>query len=360
MRIKELDGLRGIAVIAVIAQHYLDWLPITGSTNGWLGVDLFFVLSGFLISSILIKLRHEKHYFSTFYQRRALRIFPPYYLGVCTYLAVSLAVAEPGTLSLWAQYIFYYTSLFVGQPAQLDSEVIFPVKLGLAVLWSLSVEEIYYTIWAPVVRFTSIIGLSTILAAMIVIAPILRWWLHTPAFPELYTFYCRMDALALGSVIAILMYLRKEKEIRLERCLDLIATGMIVATLSLWIWLRGDRTSTLLCTLGISMADISMALSLFAILRKSGSQVWWMRGLRAKWLRSIGMVSYSLYLFHYPIGNVVHSWVATWGISRRGAAALQTILSVAVSLSVAYALWYALEKHILKWKDRHVPSPVHP
>src|SRR5579862_1986494 len=112
VRIKELDGLRGIAVLAVIDLHYLGWLPIAGSAYGWLGVDLFFVLSGFLITSILVGLRGKEHYFKVFYSRRALRIFPPYFLGLLVYLGVSFALGMPGTFRLWSQYVFYYTSLY--------------------------------------------------------------------------------------------------------------------------------------------------------------------------------------------------------------------------------------------------------
>ncbi len=362
MRIRELDGLRGIAVIAVVNRHYLGWLPITGSGYGWLGVDLFFVLSGFLITSILMKLRKEKGYFSIFYKRRALRIFPPYYLAIGIYLAFSIAANKPGTIILWAQYIFYYTSLFVGQPVQLDYEVIFPVKLGLAVLWSLSVEEIYYIVWAPVVRYISTTGLVIILTAAIVCAPLLRWWLHTPQYPETYTFYCRVDAIAIGSMVAILTDYRKGHEAawkHIEGLLRLPAMAMVAFTVALWIRLHGDRASLLLSTLGISMADLIFGLIVLLVVRGAGSAAWWIRGLRARWLCSIGMVSYSLYLFHEPIGSIVHGYVAGWPLSRHSAAILQTILSVIASLIVAYVLWYAMEYHILKWKDRNVPGYSH-
>jgi peptidoglycan/LPS O-acetylase OafA/YrhL len=363
MRIRELDGLRAIAVLAVLGHHYMSWLPITGSENGWLGVDLFFILSGFLITSILLQLRGKEHYFSTFYSRRALRIFPPYFLGIAIYLGVSLWMGKPGTLGLWMQYVFYYTSLQVGQPPALDYSVIWPVKLGLAVLWSLSVEELYYTLWAPVVRFTSHKGVIAVLAGMIAVAPLLRWWLHTPAYPETFTFYCRMDALAYGSVVALLMRARRNNPLYWQRWdtrFNAAAISVSLITLLLWIYLRGDRTNLLLATLGLSLADATFALIVFAILRQAGGSSWWLRALRASWLGSIGMVSYSLYLFHYPLGYLVGKWVATWGLSRHQAAVTQVLLSVLVSFAVAYGLWFGMESRILSWKDRHVPSPAHP
>jgi len=363
MRIRELDGLRGIAALAVVADHYMSWLPASGAQNGWLGVDLFFVLSGYLITSILISLRNQEHYFSVFYQRRALRIFPPYFLGIVVYLTASILVGKPGTLSLWSQYIFYYTSLYVGQPPELAYAVIMPVHLGLAVMWSLSVEELYYTFWAPIVRFTSQRGFTAILVAMIVAAPLLRWRLHTPLFPESYTFYCRMDALAYGSVVALLMREWRQGAsawTRWNKTFDRMAVALPICTILLWIYLRGDKSSLLLNTAGLVMADTSFALITFAVLRKSGSQAFWMRALRAKWLRSVGMVSYSLYLFHYPLGYFVNQWVATWGMSRHESAVVQVLLSLVVSFAVAYGLWYAMESPILNWKDRHVPSRAHP
>src|ERR1700722_2079449 len=105
MRIKELDGLRGIAVLAVVSEHYVGGLPWAGARNGWLGVDLFFVLSGYLITSILIDLREKERYFSVFYARRALRIFPPYFLGLAVYLVYALAQHEAATPGLWLRYL---------------------------------------------------------------------------------------------------------------------------------------------------------------------------------------------------------------------------------------------------------------
>jgi peptidoglycan/LPS O-acetylase OafA/YrhL len=137
MRIRELDGLRGLAVLAVINCHYFVWLPVLGSVYGWLGVDLFFVLSGFLITSILLGLRGRDHYFSIFYSRRVLRIFPPYYLGLLVYSVASLAMGMPGTFGLWSPYIFYYVSLYLHAPMPLHETpggVPLAVSFGLTVL----------------------------------------------------------------------------------------------------------------------------------------------------------------------------------------------------------------------------------
>jgi peptidoglycan/LPS O-acetylase OafA/YrhL len=366
MRIKELDGLRGIAVLAVLSDHYMSWLPAIGSQYGWLGVDLFFVLSGFLITSILLELRDKEHYFKVFYARRALRIFPPYFLGIFVYLFISFALNKPGTWELWLQYVFYYTSLFVGQPPQLHATppvIPFIVSLGLAVLWSLSVEEIYYTIWAPVVRYTTQKGFTAILVAMILSAPLLRWWLHTPQFPETYTFYCRMDGLAYGSVVALLIRDRRlapERWLTTDKWFDRASFIVLPVTAALWLITRGDKSNVLVVTLGLILADMSFALIAHALIRRSGGEQLWVRAFRARWLRSIGMVSYSLYLFHYPLRALSIDLVTRLHLSRHADAIASVLLGLALSLGVAYGLWYGMESRILLWKDRKVPSPAHP
>ena len=358
MRIKELDGLRGIAILMVVACHYLPWLPATGAQHGWLGVDLFFVLSGYLITTILVNLRGSERYFSVFYARRALRIFPIYYLAIFIYLAFSLTSVKPGTLRLWLSYLFYYTSLGVGQPPELGTSFLLAVQLGLAVLWSLSVEEIYYTIWAPIVRFTSQRVFSGILIGMIVIAPLLRWWLHTPDFPEVYIFYCRMDALAMGSMVSLLVLAQNAKSNgnRLDKVLGRVGVSVGLITLIFWMWLRGDRSKVLLTTVGICLVDVSFALFTYAVIRRTGTAEWWVRVLRTKWLRSVGTISYSLYVFHYPILEIVGMWISPLGLPRRVDAVVHVVVAFGVSMAVSYSLWYLLETHILKWKDRHVPS----
>jgi peptidoglycan/LPS O-acetylase OafA/YrhL len=366
MRIKELDGLRGIAVLAVISEHYLAWWPAVGSRYGWLGVDLFFVLSGFLITSILLELREKDRYFGVFYARRALRIFPPYFLGLAVYTAYSIEQGKPGTLGLWLRYIFYYSSLFVGQPREIvvmPPPIPFVVDLGLAVLWSLSVEEIYYTIWAPVVRFTSQKGFAAILAGMIVAAPLLRWWLHTPEFPETYTFYCRMDGLAYGSTVALFIHERRQapqRWLRADRFFDRLSIVVLPVSAIFWLATDGDRSNVLVTTVGLVLADFSFALLVHALIRRAGGGQLWVRAFRARWLRSVGMVSYSLYLFHYPLRYVAIEWVTRMHLTGHAGVAAAVLLGLLLSFGVACALWYGMESRILRWKDGRVPSPAHP
>ena len=259
MRIRELDGLRGIAVLAVVDCHYLPWFPALGARYGWLGVDLFFVLSGFLISSILLDLRDKEHYFKIFYSRRALRIFPPYYLGILVYLCISIALGRPGTWEAWLSYVFYYSSLILNGPRVVHGTIWglpLAVSLGVGVLWSLSVEEIYYTVWAPIVRFTREKGFVAVLVAMMVIAPPLRVWLHSSSSQEYWAFYCRMDALAYGSAVALLIRHRRSSPrvwLRSDKWFDWLP--IVLASSSAILWIRGAIAEQSRCSLSGLDAD---------------------------------------------------------------------------------------------------------
>lgn len=365
MRIRELDGLRGIAVLAVVAQHYLNWLPFSFFRYGWLGVDLFFILSGFLITSILLELRTSEHYFSVFYARRALRIFPPYYLALAAYLIAAIAMGVRVPWSFWLQYFFYYTSLYIGQPDFMHAPFIgFPSVLifGLVVLWSLSVEEIYYTIWAPIVRFTSEKSFALILAGMIVVAPALRIYFHTPAAPEVFTFYCRMDGLAYGSAIALLVSFRRshaEKWFTSERVIKLLTWILPPISLVFWILCGPGTSSVVSSSLGITLADISFALITLALIQQSGSKKRRVSFFRNKALRSIGKVSYTMYLCHYPLYGIANDVLQRYHWDRRVHVVAADLLGLLLTFIVSYAMWYLIESRILRWKDRIMPSP-HP
>ena len=137
---------------------------------------------------------------------------------------------------------------------------------------------------------------------MIIAAPLLRWLLHTPDYPETFTFYCRMDALAYGSMVARLIRnfdgLRRSMP-SFDKILQRVGMVIIPATLMFWLVTRGDRSKTIVSTLGLVMADFSFALITCALVRNAGGNQSYIKIFRSLWLCSIGTVSYSLYLFHY-------------------------------------------------------------
>ena len=365
MRIRELDGLRGIAVLAVVGDHYFNWLPFSFFRYGWLGVDLFFILSGFLITSILLELRSSEHYFSVFYARRALRIFPPYYIALGIYLIASIAMGLNIPWRIWPRYFFYYCGLYTGgQEVMIASSSGLPIAVasGLFVLWSLSVEEIYYTIWAPIVRFTSQKIFSLLLLGMILLAPTLRILLHTPAALEIYSFWCRMDGLAYGSAIALLVSFRRihpEHWFSSGRLINWLTWIFPSISLAFWIISGPTPYKVLSSSLGITLADISIALITLALIRQSGSNKIWVSFFRNKPLRSIGKVSYTMYLCHYPLLRLSSDYFQRFHWEHRIQVVITHIVALLMTFIVSYGMWYLVESRILRWKDRIIPSP-HP
>jgi peptidoglycan/LPS O-acetylase OafA/YrhL len=194
----QLDGLRGIAILLVLFQHspLHSLFPF-----GWTGVDLFFVLSGFLITGILLTTTGTPRYFLNFYARRALRIWPLYFafvafaFGIAPLLFSALARQDHNLLPLYLLYLQNF--------AQAEG-LAGPAILG--VTWSLAIEEQFYFVWPFVVRFCSLPKLGWIAAAVISVSPLLRYALirigASPQFIYVATF-TRLDALAIGALIAI-------------------------------------------------------------------------------------------------------------------------------------------------------------
>lgn len=163
-RILELDGIRGIAVIAVLVAHFCAPLaPISRARQilelGTYGVDLFFLLSGYLITGILLKSREDTAYFRRFYARRAFRIFPIYY----AYLAIYCAIYGSTGLHISKAWYFFYLSNW--RPVTLQ-------PILLLHFWSLAVEEQYYLAWPAIVRYTSRAALVSICTGLVILSPV--------------------------------------------------------------------------------------------------------------------------------------------------------------------------------------------
>lgn len=191
-RIPQLDGLRAIAILMVFSTHALG-IPLL-----WMGVDLFFVISGYLITGILLRLKEQRTgeggYWKPFYLRRVQRIIPPY-LG---FLIILTLVFSVPWAHLWYWYVFFGANF-----ASALGKVSVP---AMSPLWSLAVEEQFYFIWPWVVLLCNRQGLRRLAGAMIIVAPILRA-AFTPAFsthfPIYYLTIFRVDTLAIGAFIAL-------------------------------------------------------------------------------------------------------------------------------------------------------------
>lgn len=309
-RMPALDGVRGIAILAVFVFHY----GITSRPNslvrlvrviehfGWTGVDLFFVLSGFLITGILYDTRNDKGYFANFYARRALRLFPLIY-G----LAIVLLLLTPVLHLRWkiAQlgFLFYGANIIAYVDPSLNG---IPPYFVLSHLWSLAVEEQFYLVWPLLVYFIpNRVRLIKACSILIGTALLLRIVLHLSAIvkpPFLYLeMPCRMDSLAIGSLIALL--LRGGSNEKLRRLGPLLFGGGFVAVaITISIAHSMDWTSPPMLTVGFTLVALMYA-GLILVALRDGSYL--NRLCSNRFLRRCGEYSYGIYVYHLLINPLL-------------------------------------------------------
>lgn len=356
-RILELDGLRALAVLAVISFHYTVGNPLANPVTGlgWVGVDLFFVLSGYLITSILVAARPRPRYFSTFYARRTLRIFPIYYLLLLGYFLAARIGGGPQPWTYWLMHAAYLSSSLEFFHYWAFAAPTF-VYAGVTVLWSLSIEEQFYLMWAPVVRYLPPRRLWMVLAGAVVGAPVLRFFVHTAGHAEYRFLPARFDALAWGAVLALVWtHWNRDGRAAMRYRRVMLGAGAVLALLIALT--GGTRGSHWFATLGYTALAVFFAGVVGWTVARAGTASPAARLLRWGPGRYVGRISYTIYLVHYPVymlvGSAVNGWLGAgwWGTAARG------LISVAVAIAVAGASWRFLESPILRLKDRWAPSP---
>ena len=341
--IPELQGLRGIAVLAVVFYHCHPRFEGTwfyrASLWGWAGVNLFFVLSGFLITSILLETRSQPRYFRNFYARRALRIWPVYVLVlIVCYLNAPWFIGQPvfeafRTAPWWA-YLLFLQNLF---------HLTLPPAIGPT--WSLAIEEQYYFLWAPIVRVLRRPSvLACVLFSFLVAAPLFRMshfrWI-TPTHTLTH-----IDGIAMGSLLALGLYtLPISRRAWLTFSLVAMPLGFIAAgTIAGGTAFLDTALTTLFGGAVLSsIASTGTRSPLHAMLSRGP-------------LAYYGKISYGLYMTHIGV-FVYFGWfdarMNPYGLP--GSLAVVAFRIVACTL-VATLLWYGFESRILRLK-RHFQNP---
>src|SRR5260221_4024268 len=216
-RIPALDGLRGVAILMVLLNHFvpnrnyapshvMTWLS-NAARSGWAGVDLFFVLSGFLITGILIEAKASPHYFRNFYMRRVLRIFPLYY-GALVLVLVTLPPLHVFNWSsfatVWQNQLWnwsYCTNVGMWHTDGLGFSC---PQVNLGHFWTLAIEEHFYLVWPAIVFLLPLRGLRWICLLAVLVAPAART-LAVVRFDASHLFFfltpCRADSLILGALL---------------------------------------------------------------------------------------------------------------------------------------------------------------
>lgn len=340
-RIPELDGIRGIAILLVLIVHFarVENLqePLVSLVNfGWAGVDLFFVLSGFLITSILLKSKSEAEYYRVFYTNRVLRIFPLYY----TFLAVCVVI---GIAPVWQQVAYWlYFGNFMNSTGNLIP--------AMHHFWSLAIEEQFYVFWPLVVRKASTPRLARLCVAMIAITVAARFAVvhfHLPSPEFVYTLTpLRWDSLLFGGLVACLHEHRTLA--RISWAVKWVAIAG-AATLCLGVY-RGHGTwytSPNMERFGYLGSDLLFTSLIAAVVLWRESQ--WFAVARSRFLWFFGKYSYGIYVFHYPISRYLVNAIVP-GVNPMLRAVVSLTVGTVLSVAAALVSWKLIEKHCLKRK----------
>lgn len=343
--IPELDGLRCVAIVGVVLFH----LRVPGFGLGSLGVWLFFVLSGYLITSILLVERSAGGsfglYAGRFYVRRALRIFPLYYFYLfVNYLLVRLSGNEAD------DYVFYltYTQNFLLGATQFSD-----IAGNLGHTWSLATEEQFYLLWPFLVYYLSRRWLTGVCVALIIAAPIFRGWAYATLGNPYLTYAFPLgsaDTLALGCLCALHWErISKMSEsvmgIGLVSCFALFSA--LVASMGLWaIWDPANWAQHEAQMLYISAAGL-----LFAALVASAQRFSWREVLRHRAVVHVGKISYGIYIWHelaMVLGDRLAGNLFSEGISKEG---MRIVISLTVTYLISIVSYKYLESPFLRMKD---------
>lgn len=371
-RIIEFDGLRAFAVLIVIADHYAPFRNFANGAParlGGFGVDVFFVLSGYLITNILLDLKTEYRPYQVFYIRRFLRILPPFILLLLLVYGSGVLLHEPfSKFKFFGQLLFLRSFKDTGAVAArvwdvLSGATVFPhlfqklnsvpilrdypwlpMSGSLGPTWSLSVEEWFYVLWAPLVlmcRKRIIVMLAVVSCA---VGFTLRWLGGGGS-----DFFSSVDILIVGAVLAIWMRQRSVLPKDIQRMVDRTLMWISGAAFLLFVvltWLHRDLISR-------TLVEIFVVGMLSWIIVRAGQSHPVCVALRFKPIVYLGTISYSIYLFHLPMYFMVRSVLhkTTGGLSELSQMWIIAICSIAATIAFSALSWKYYERPILGFKD---------
>ncbi len=360
--IKGLDGLRGMAIILVMLFHFrlYDFGEI-GISVGWVGVQLFFVLSGFLITRILLADRAHSlsSYLKKFYWRRSLRIFPLYYAYLLVLTLAFVFVDFPPELGEKAPWLYTYTYNYTRLSSEWTHSIFFTH------LWSLSVEEQFYLLWPLFIFFVRGRSLKVALLAIIVLAPAFRGILaaylqqQTSLDPRatgeaVYWFtLSHFDAFATGGAVAVFKLSEKIRRpgVICGACLIAVALVGLINLLVL-----PHATSPDLSSLGYPIASLEQGQHVWSYSLLNGffaSLILWVsvsspKLFNAAPLVAIGKVSYGMYVFHWAILGAFNQIIG----ARLANSLITFIMYFCCVYAFSWVSYRLFEQHFLKLKNR--------
>jgi len=358
LRIPAFDGLRGIAVLAVVFCHLSDYCPAdnffkTILRAGWCGVDLFFALSGFLITGILLDTRRSPHYLRAFYARRALRIFPIYYATLTTvllaahyFLQLNLVLPVPHDRIF---YFFYLNNWWILLQDTWHANII-------GHFWSLAIEEQFYLVWPFIVWRLARKHLEFAALCGFILAPVIRVaiYVHFGDVRDIVENpFCRMDSLLTGALLASLVRRRASLVESSPRALRwgvcLLSVAIVAGGFSTFLPLQLLHAQLFIAS-GLALVCGSLVCVVF--LERSATTLL-QTALRSPILTFCGKCSYGMYVFHVPL-----LWLAARFLTRLAPAAnypqffLLCVCVIALTIALAKVSFEYLESPFLRWKAK--------
>ena len=362
-----VDGLRGVAILLVLVAHarwavgestHIDRFVKSLTGVGWSGVTMFFVLSGFLITGILLNTREQPQYFKVFYSRRALRIFPLYYLSLLVLLMVGPAVSNHVASLPEQQYRVYYFVYLQNWIRVFD-----PNYTGALVghFWSLAIEEQFYLVWPLVIWFTPVHVLRWVCIGLILASPLARGCAVMADLRPLSVYgmtFSQFDSLAAGALVAVWMF--GPSKMPQRKTLWLVCLVCIAGLVAVALWRgRVSPHNRVGVVLGPSLFTGVYVSLLMLALEESDRMGPLARAFSASPIRMLGKYSYAIYVVHIPLRWMTLKWFPELRQHQSAAMFAEFMIGYTLaSLAIAVISWHLIEKHFLALKRYLAYSPT--
>lgn len=332
-----LDGLRGIGCLLVVVYHNFPFIH-QYLFFGWLAMDIFFVLSGFLITDILLNTFNEKNYLKNFYARRILRVFPLYFTSLVLFL---LVLPKVSGLPIQLDY-FVANQAWFWTFTQNWLLIFYPSSSQFALnhLWSMAVEEQFYLLWPLLVAFVRKPKILLAILAFILLGFILlRFWLWINqvkglAYYNFYTF-TRIDGICIGCMVALLQKINTQF---LSKHMALIVMGFAAFNFIFYqVNLQNHDSYPYLALVGFSTFSMIFGLLVYDIVNRQTQFFDHIFGI--SFLKFLGRISYGTYIFHWPLYLLIKPFLVPWALLHLQTINAQLFASVTATL-VSYLLGF--------------------
>jgi len=350
----------------VVVYHYFEnsWVTVPGTWAagiqaaiglGWTGVDLFFVLSGFLIGGILLDARLTKNYFEVFYKRRFFRIIPLYFAALVVFPALYVAIQHAGRANdfawlaggrqqvPWLCYLTFTQNFWMANTEKFGS-------MMLAITWSLAIEEQFYITLPFIIRLLTGTQVTKVVRFGIYLAPLIRLGLgflfHHNWIALFVLMPCRMDALLLGVLAAIMMRDERQKRWIQSKYVGVLACALALGMAAFTI-LTPTPDNPVMQSFGYTLVALFYTSVLVYAVTRTDSVL--SRLLRLKWLGWLGGLAYGVYLIHQTVNGLLFGLV--WKrepFIEGGFSLLTTLAAIVLTLMVAQLSWRYFEAPLIK------------